>query len=163
MLEVCRSGLAKGYRHYLYGGGEGVAELLARKLMQRLPGLQVAGMHTPPFRDTMELEDADAVERINAAGPDVVWVGLSTPKQERWMAAHLGRVNAPVMVGVGAAFDFLSGRKRQAPLWVRRSGLEWLFRLASEPRRLWPRYRRYPAFVWMAALQLLKVRRFPAV
>ena len=163
MLEVCCSGLAKGYRHYLYGGGEGAAELLAQTLMQRLPGLQVAGTYTPPFRDMTDSEDEEAVERINAAGPDLVWVGLSTPKQERWMAAHVGRVKAPVMVGVGAAFDFLSGRKPQAPRWVQQSGLEWLFRLATEPKRLWPRYRKYPAFIFLAALQLLGVRQFPTV
>lgn len=163
MLEVCRSGLARGCRHYLYGGAEGVAEKLAERLNQRLPGLLIVGTHAPPFRELTDPEDRAVVEMINAARADIVWVGLSTPKQERWMAAHLERVKAPVMVGVGAAFDFLSGRKPQAPRWVQRSGLEWLFRLASEPRRLWPRYRQYPAFVWLAALQVLKVRRFPAV
>jgi N-acetylglucosaminyldiphosphoundecaprenol N-acetyl-beta-D-mannosaminyltransferase len=163
MLEVCRSGLARGWRHYLYGGAEGVAERLAESLTQRLPGLVIVGTHTPPFREMTGPEDRAVVEKINAARADVLWVGLSTPKQERWMAAHLGQVKAPVMVGVGAAFDFLSGLKPQAPRWMQRSGLEWLFRLGSEPRRLWPRYRQYPTFVWLAALQVLKVRRFPEV
>jgi N-acetylglucosaminyldiphosphoundecaprenol N-acetyl-beta-D-mannosaminyltransferase len=133
---------------------------LAGKLCSRFPGLQIAGTHTPPFRDLTPDEDNTTVEAINATRPDIVWIGLSTPKQERWMAAHLGRMRAPVMIGVGAAFDFLSGRKPQAPIWMQRSGLEWLYRLASEPRRLWPRYRQYPAFVYLAMLQLLGLRRF---
>lgn len=161
MLEVCGSGVAKGYRHFLYGGDEGVAELLADRLTQRFPGLQVVATHTPPFRPLTDEEDREVVEKINASGADIVWVGLSTPKQERWMAAHLGWVNAPVMIGVGAAFDFLSGRKPQAPRWMQHSGLEWLFRLATEPRRLWPRYRQYPLFLLLLAGQLLGLMRFP--
>ncbi|MCJ7512011.1 MAG: WecB/TagA/CpsF family glycosyltransferase, partial [Anaerolineales bacterium] len=100
------------------------------------------------------------VEQINAARPDIVWIGLSTPKQERWMAAHFGRIEAPVMIGVGAAFDFLSGRKPQAPRWMQRAGLEWLFRLASEPRRLWPRYRQYPRFVILALAQAIGFKKY---
>jgi N-acetylglucosaminyldiphosphoundecaprenol N-acetyl-beta-D-mannosaminyltransferase len=161
MLETCRGGLERGYRHYLYGGAEGVAETLATALEARFPGLQVVGTHTPPFRDLTEEEDRAIIDRINDANPDLVWVGLSTPKQERWMAAHLGRLEAPVMVGVGAAFDFLSGRKPQAPRWMQRSGLEWLFRLATEPRRLWPRYRQYPRFVLLVFAQLLGLLEFP--
>lgn len=161
MLEVCRAGVAMGYRHFLYGGDEGVAGLLADRLKERFPGLQVVGTHTPPFRPLTDAEDRQVVEKLNVSGADIVWVGLSTPKQERWMAAHLGRIDAPVMVGVGAAFDFLSGRKPQAPLWIQRSGLEWLFRLATEPRRLWPRYRQYPLFAVLAVAQLLGLKRFP--
>jgi N-acetylglucosaminyldiphosphoundecaprenol N-acetyl-beta-D-mannosaminyltransferase len=101
------------------------------------------------------------IEEIDRSHADVVWVGLSSPKQEHWMAAHLGKLDAPVLVGVGAAFDFLSGRKPQAPRWMQRSGLEWLFRLASEPRRLWPRYRKYPRFVFLALAQLMGLKRFP--
>jgi N-acetylglucosaminyldiphosphoundecaprenol N-acetyl-beta-D-mannosaminyltransferase len=161
LLEVCRHGLEKGYRHFLFGGEEGVAETLRRKLEERFPGLQIVGTWSPPFGAITEREERSTVERINAATPDVVWVGLSTPKQERWMAAHLGRLAAPVMVGVGAAFDFLSGRKHQAPRWIQRTGLEWMFRLATEPRRLWPRYRRYPLFVLLATAQLLGLKRYP--
>ena len=106
-------------------------------------------------------EDAQAVAAINASQADIVWVGLSTPKQEHWMAEHVGRVEAPVLIGVGAAFDFLSGHKPQAPRWMQRSGLEWLFRLATEPRRLWPRYRQYPLFALFAAAQLLGLKRYP--
>jgi len=161
MLETCRAGLEPGYRHFLYGGAEEVAGALAEALRARFPGLSIVGTHTPPFRDLTEAEDRSVVEQINAAGPDIVWVGLSTPKQERWMAAHLGRIQAPVMIGVGAAFDFLSGRKPQAPNWMQRSGLEWLFRLGTEPRRLWPRYRQYPWFVVLVLAQLLGLKRFP--
>jgi N-acetylglucosaminyldiphosphoundecaprenol N-acetyl-beta-D-mannosaminyltransferase len=162
MLETCRAGMQPGYRHFLYGGGEGVAGALEDRLCARFPGLQIVGSDTPPFRELTGEEDRYVVDRINTAGADIVWVGLSSPKQERWMAAHLGRIHAPVMIGVGAAFDFLSGTKPQAPKWMQRSGLEWLFRLATEPRRLWPRYRMYPAFVFLAILQLLGLRRFEA-
>jgi N-acetylglucosaminyldiphosphoundecaprenol N-acetyl-beta-D-mannosaminyltransferase len=161
MLEVCKQGVAKGYRHFLYGGGEGVAQRLRTTLAARIPGLETVGNLTPPFRELTEEEDRAVVEEINAARPDIVWVGLSTPKQERWMAGHLGRLEAPVLVGVGAAFDFLSGSKPQAPRWMQGSGLEWLFRLAREPRRLWPRYRQYPLFVLLVLAQLLGLKRFP--
>lgn len=130
----------RGYRQFYYGGGDGVADQLSRVMRQRHPALQIAGTLCPPFRPLTHDEDRAAVEVINAAQPDIVWVGLSTPKQELWMAAHQGRIMAPVMIGVGAAFDFLAGTKRQAPLWAQRSGLEWAFRLCSEPRRLWRRY-----------------------
>jgi N-acetylglucosaminyldiphosphoundecaprenol N-acetyl-beta-D-mannosaminyltransferase len=160
MLETCRKGLEAGYRHFLYGGAEGVAETLADHLRARFPRLRIVGTHTPPFRDLTPDEDRDVVNLINQASPDIVWVGLSTPKQERWMAGHLGRLEAPVLIGVGAAFDFLSGRKRQAPVWMQRGGMEWLFRLASEPRRLWPRYRHYPLFVLLAVGQLIGLGRY---
>jgi N-acetylglucosaminyldiphosphoundecaprenol N-acetyl-beta-D-mannosaminyltransferase len=161
MLAVCEAGLAKGYRHFLYGGEPGVADKLASRLRARLPGLQIVGALTPGFGQPTAEEDGREVEAIDDSRADIVWVGLSTPKQERWMAAHVGRVNAPVLIGVGAAFDFLSGRKPQAPRWMQRSGLEWLFRLATEPRRLWPRYRQYPLFVLLAVAQLLGLKRFP--
>lgn len=133
---------------YFYGGADGVAADLAAGLSARFPGFSVAGFESPPFRDLTPDEDAAAVERINASGAGVLWVGLGAPKQERWMAAHLGSVR-PVMIGVGAAFDFLTGRVRQAPRWMMGSGLEWLFRLAVEPRRLWRRYLvNNPHFLW---------------
>ena len=161
MLAFCERSVARGYRHFFYGGDEDVPELLAQELCRRFPGLQVAGTYSPPFRPLTVAEDRDIVRRLNAARPDVVWVGLSTPKQERWMAAHLGRLQAPVMIGVGAAFDFHSGRKRQAPRWMQRSGLEWLFRLLSEPRRLAGRYLvNNPGFVWNLLLQGVGARRY---
>ena len=140
MLAICERSLGQGYSHFFYGGDKGVAELLKVRLQARCPGLNVVGTYTPPFRPLTEEEDEDIVKRINTLRPDIIWIGLSTPKQEQWMAAHLGRLKAPVMIGVGAAFDFHAGLKRQAPYWMQRSGLEWLFRLVSEPRRLWYRY-----------------------
>jgi N-acetylglucosaminyldiphosphoundecaprenol N-acetyl-beta-D-mannosaminyltransferase len=126
-------------------------------LRDRFTGLRVVGTTSPPFRPLTREEDEQLVETINDADPDVVWVGLSTPKQERWMAAHVGRLRAPVLVGVGAAFDFHAGVKRQAPRWMQRSGLEWLFRLASEPRRLGRRYLvNNPSFVWGVARARLR-------
>jgi N-acetylglucosaminyldiphosphoundecaprenol N-acetyl-beta-D-mannosaminyltransferase len=160
LLAVCRHGLDRGYRHFFYGGEPGVSDLLVRRLRDRFDGLRVAGIYTPPYGQISEAEDREIVGRINASQADIVWIGISTPKQEHWMADHLGRIEAPVMVGVGAAFDFLSGRKPQAPRWMQRMGLEWLFRLAMEPRRMWPRYRQYPKFVLLVLAQLLGWRHF---
>lgn len=158
MLALCAHGLERGYRHYFYGGAEGVAGDLAHRLRERFPGLIVAGGETPPFRPLTPDEDAAAVARINAARPDVVWVGLGMPKQERWMHAHVGRIEAPALIGVGAAFDFHTGRKPQAPAWMQRTGLEWAFRLATEPRRLAGRYLRHnPRFVGLALLELMRL------
>jgi len=161
MQEVCRQGVDQGYRHFLYGGEPGVAEQLADRLTGQFPRLRIAGTYGPPFGELAPEEDRVTVERINASQPDIVWVGLGSPRQEFWMAAHLERISAPVMIGVGAAFDFLSGRKPQAPRWMQRSGLEWLFRLATEPRRLWPRYRQYPWFVVLLAAQAMKLIHVP--
>jgi N-acetylglucosaminyldiphosphoundecaprenol N-acetyl-beta-D-mannosaminyltransferase len=159
LLAACQRSLTNGYRHFFYGGNDGVADLLARRLTHRFPGLVVAGTYTPPFRPLTPEEDDDVVARINAAAPEIVWVGLSTPKQEYWMADHVGRINAPVMIGVGAAFDFHAGLKKQAPVWMQHSGLEWLFRLASEPRRLWKRYLvNNPAFISLAAQEIWRAR-----
>lgn len=153
---------ARGYRQFYYGGGEGVAEQLSRTLTRDYPGLQVVGHHCPPFREPTAQEDRQIVAQINAARPDIVWVGLSTPKQEHWMAAHLGKIEAPVMIGVGAAFDFVPGLKRQAPVWMQRHGLEWLFRLATEPRRLSRRYLSIvPRFLALAGLQLVSRPPWP--
>lgn len=140
MLAACEQSVEPGWRHFFYGGGEGVAELLTESLVLRFPGLQVAGTYTPPFRDLDDGEVVEVVEVINAARPDIVWVGLSTPKQERWMARVAARVDAPVLLGVGAAFDMNAGLLPQAPDWMQGAGLEWAYRLAREPRRLWRRY-----------------------
>ena len=161
MEAVCRDAVTRGRRHFFYGGLPGVPERLAERLTARFPGLQVVGTFSPPYRALSPAEDQEIIERINASGADLVWVGLSTPKQERWMASHVGRLRAPVLIGVGAAFDFLSGAKRQAPRWMQRSGLEWCFRLASEPRRLWRRYLvNNPVFVWNVLLQAMRIRRY---
>jgi N-acetylglucosaminyldiphosphoundecaprenol N-acetyl-beta-D-mannosaminyltransferase len=155
MLACCERSIATGYRHFFYGGGDGVADLLARRLARRFPGLAVAGTYTPPFRPLSAEEDETVVNLINEAAADIVWVGLSTPKQEYWMAQHVGRLQAPALIGVGAAFDFHAGLKPQAPVWMRNGGLEWLFRLGTEPRRLWKRYLvNNPAFLWLALQEL---------
>lgn len=161
MLAVCQSGLEKGYRHFFYGGAAGVAEDLVGRLRLRFPSLAVAGTSTPPYRDLSPEEDELIDRQVNDSQADIVWIGLGTGRQEHWMAAHRPRLQAPVLIGVGAAFDFLSGRKPQAPPWIRRAGLEWLFRLAHEPRRLWPRYREYPLFVLLVAGQWLHLRSYP--
>jgi N-acetylglucosaminyldiphosphoundecaprenol N-acetyl-beta-D-mannosaminyltransferase len=155
LLACCERSITTGYRHFFYGGAEGVADLLARRLSRRYPGLAVAGTYTPPFRALTPQEDEAVVNLINDATPDVVWVGLSTPKQEYWMAQHVGRLQAAALIGVGAAFDFHAGLKPQAPRWMQTSGLEWLFRLGTEPRRLWKRYLvNNPAFLWLAFQEL---------
>jgi N-acetylglucosaminyldiphosphoundecaprenol N-acetyl-beta-D-mannosaminyltransferase len=147
----------RGYRQFYYGGNTGVADELAATLSRTYPGLVVAGTQCPPFRPLTDAEDDDVVAQINAARPDIVWVGLSTPKQEYWMASHGARLDAPVLIGVGAAFDFLTGRKAQAPLWMQRNGLEWLFRLCQEPRRLGGRYLRIvPGFLAAVAGDLAR-------
>jgi N-acetylglucosaminyldiphosphoundecaprenol N-acetyl-beta-D-mannosaminyltransferase len=133
-----------------------VAEKLTARLQDRFPALQMSGFYAPPFRPLTADEDQAVVERINAAKPDILWVGISTPKQERWMAEHVGRLCAPVLIGVGAAFDFHAGVKKQAPRWMQKGGLEWLFRLLTEPRRLWRRYlTNNPLFLWLVLLQAL--------
>lgn len=140
MLEICGVSADRGYRHFFYGGAEGVAELLAERLEARSGGLDVVGRHCPPFRPLSDDErEADAAE-IRASGAHIVWDGLSTPKQERWMAEMAPLLPGLVLIGVGAAFDFHAGLKAQAPRWLQRSGMEWAFRLATEPRRLWRRY-----------------------
>jgi N-acetylglucosaminyldiphosphoundecaprenol N-acetyl-beta-D-mannosaminyltransferase len=148
------------YRHFFYGGALGVADRLADTLEKRY-GIQVAGTHSPPFRSLNAEEDREIVRMIRAAAPDVLWIGLSTPKQERWMYEHRSVVGVPVMVGVGAAFDINAGIKEQAPGWMREHGFEWLYRMLQEPRRLWRRYLLLgPQFVWLCTLELLRLRRF---
>jgi len=157
MREMSAVSARRGYRQFYFGGDVGVAEKLKAALTGSNPELQVVGTYSPPFRPMTPDEDGAVVDMINAARPHIVWVGLSTPKQERWMAAHLGRIEAPVMIGVGAAFDFLSGTKRQAPRWMQRHALEWLFRVCSEPQRLWRRYAYIvPAFTCLAVVELLR-------
>ena len=161
MLAVLERSVERGCRHFLYGASEATLARLQANLHARFPGLDIVGTYSPPFRPLTVNEDAAVVEMINAARPDVVWVGLSTPKQERWMAAHRDCLEAPVLVGVGAAFDFHAGVVRQAPRFIQRSGFEWLFRLTMEPRRLWRRYlRNNPAFLVCLAGQKLGFRRY---
>jgi len=147
------------YQHYFYGGSPGVADRLAEVLGQRY-GVRTVGTYSPPFRALTEEETVEVDRRIEAAAPDVVWVGLSTPKQERWMFEHRPRLTVPILAGVGAAFDFAAGIRKQAPAWVQERGIEWLFRLTQEPRRLWRRYLvTGPVFLWNVALELLNLRK----
>ena len=157
MLEMMKRSLTKGYTHFFYGGKEGVPELLRNRLLAKFPGLKVEGVLSPPFRAMSAEEESELHGLIQALSPDVIWVGLSTPKQERWMAAHVGKLNTRVMIGVGAGFDFHAGLVRQAPRWMQRISLEWFFRLLTEPRRLWRRYVfNNPKFVLMILGQLLR-------
>ncbi len=164
MLALCAHAARKGYRSFFYGGGEGVAQELATRMRQRFPQFRVAGTYTPPFRQLTEAEDREIVERINKSKADILWVGLGTAKQERWMALHAGRIEVPVMIGVGAAFDFHAGRVKQAPQWVQRSGMEWLYRLFKEPARLWRRYLiNNPLFLFHIFQQLLGLKTYPLI
>jgi N-acetylglucosaminyldiphosphoundecaprenol N-acetyl-beta-D-mannosaminyltransferase len=162
MEAVCAAGRTAGLRHYFFGGDAGVAEQLREKLTARFPGLQVVGTHTPPFRPLNPDEAAALRADVAACQPDVIWIGLSTPKQEKFMAEYAPLLDAGLLLGVGAAFDFLSGRVPQAPRWMQRSGLEWLFRLGTDPRRLWKRYLLHnPMFVLRTLGQLTGLRKYP--
>jgi N-acetylglucosaminyldiphosphoundecaprenol N-acetyl-beta-D-mannosaminyltransferase len=148
------------YRHFLYGGAPGVADQLAAVLKRKF-GARVEGVYTPPFRPLNSQEEQELFRLLQSIRPDILWVGLSTPKQETWMAKYRDRSKVPVLVGVGAAFDFLTGRASQAPVWMQEHGLEWFYRLATEPRRLWRRYLVYgPQFAWNVALELAGMKRF---
>jgi len=161
MAALSQAATTHGQPQFYLGGAEGVAEALAHTLAQRYPGLVVAGTYTPPFRDLTSEEEAAMLDRLNASGAAVIWVGLGSPKQDLWMARYRPHLRAPLLIGVGAAFDFFTGRQRQAPRWMQRSGLEWLFRLASQPGRLWRRYLVYnPKFLWHFSLQLAGLRHY---
>jgi N-acetylglucosaminyldiphosphoundecaprenol N-acetyl-beta-D-mannosaminyltransferase len=140
MLAVCRRSVTEGWTHFVYGGKAGVAEELRTNLQERFPGIQIVGTYTPPFRELTSLEDMELQEQIRQLSPDIVWIGLSTPKQERFMAQYMPRLNCKLMIGVGAAFDIHTGGLRDAPDWVKNAGLQWLHRLCQEPSRLWKRY-----------------------
>jgi N-acetylglucosaminyldiphosphoundecaprenol N-acetyl-beta-D-mannosaminyltransferase len=160
LLETFCCNTGPIYRHYFYGGGPGVADRVADALKQRYD-IRIAGTYCPPFRALTEEEEAEVERRIRAAAPDIIWVGLSTPKQERWMYEHRSRLDVPMMAGVGAAFDFIAGTAKQAPEWMRENGLEWLFRLTHEPRRLWRRYLGLgPRFAWNVGLEILGLKKF---
>jgi N-acetylglucosaminyldiphosphoundecaprenol N-acetyl-beta-D-mannosaminyltransferase len=160
MLEIMRRSVNKGYAHFFYGGKDGVPELLQNLLIQKFPGLCIVGTMSPPFRPMTEEEEKDLETTIQRLSPDIIWVGLSTPKQERWMADHINRLNTKVMVGVGAAFDFHAGLLRQAPPWMQKIGAEWFFRLCMEPTRLWKRYlKNNPRFIFKFLGQVLSSRK----
>jgi N-acetylglucosaminyldiphosphoundecaprenol N-acetyl-beta-D-mannosaminyltransferase len=161
MANLCERSVAKGYRHFLYGGKEGVAEELRAELTRRFPGLQIVGTYTPPFRPLNAEEQNDLRLQLETSQADVLWCGLSTPKQERFISSYYDRMPVKLMVGVGAAFDLLSGNLDEAPDWMKKSGLQWLYRLIKEPRRLWRRYLiNNPKFAWLTLLQLTGLRGF---
>jgi N-acetylglucosaminyldiphosphoundecaprenol N-acetyl-beta-D-mannosaminyltransferase len=140
MLRICEEAAKSEWRCFLYGGKENTLKLLKKSLVQRFPSLNIVGTYSPPFRAMTKEEDNEICGIINAAKPDIVWVGLGAPKQEIWMYEHKDKLDVSVLHGVGAAFDFISGQISQAPRWMMKAGMEWFFRLCTEPRRLWKRY-----------------------
>lgn len=161
LWDFCRQTHEMGYRHFFLGGAPGVPEALAAKLKRPFPRLNVVGICSPPFRPLTADEDAQQIEMIRAAAPDVLWVGLGCPKQERWMYEHCERLCVPVLVGVGQAFNIHSGHSKRAPAWLSEHGLEWLYRLLAEPKRLWRRYLVYNSqFIVCESLELLGLKQF---
>jgi N-acetylglucosaminyldiphosphoundecaprenol N-acetyl-beta-D-mannosaminyltransferase len=159
MLEVFRRKEFAQATHFFYGGREGIARELRDKIQQQFPWVRIVGTYTPPFRDLSDSEEAELITSIAAVKPDIIWVGIGCPKQEIFMARYLPNLETKLMFGVGAAFDFHTGRIRDCAGWIKRAGLQWLHRLLQDPRRLWRRYlSTNPAFLWHITLQLLKVR-----
>jgi N-acetylglucosaminyldiphosphoundecaprenol N-acetyl-beta-D-mannosaminyltransferase len=157
MQKICEISQKKGYRNYLYGSSPDVLSKLSDKLNIKYPNLVISGSFSPPFRKLTKDEDNKIVTDINSSNPDIVWVGLGSPKQDLWMHEHRHKINAPVMIGVGAAFDFIAGTKPQAPRWMRKVGLEWFFRLMTEPKRLWRRYLvNNTLFIWYVGVEMVQ-------
>ena len=153
MGEIFEISVKKGYRHYFYGSKEETLELLYQKLTSNYPGIQIAGMYSPPFRPMTEGEDKVIIERINETKPDFVWVGLGAPKQEKWMAAHQGKIDG-LMLGVGAGFDYYAENIKRAPMWMQKHNLEWVYRLVQDPKRLFKRYwSTNTKFIWNAMIR----------
>jgi len=164
MLDVCAASVEPGYTHFLYGGVEGVAEQLKAELTRKFPGLRVVGTYTPPFRLLNAEENENLKSQVAALRPDFFWVGLSTPKQERFMAEYLPKLDTRVMVGVGAAFDMHTGRATDSPDWIKNAGLQWLHRLLQEPSRLWKRYLiNNPIFIYKMTSQLLGLTKYESM
>ena len=161
MLELCRSSIVTRHTHFLYGGNPGVARKLKRNLEQMFPGIRIVGTYTPPFRSLNRTEERELKATFARLRPDITWVGLSTPKQDRFMAEYISKLDTKIMIGVGAAFDIHTGRLRDCPAWMKPMGLQWLHRLWQEPTRLWRRYLYCnPSFLFHVALQLTRVRRY---
>lgn len=153
MGEIFKISAKKGYRHYFYGSKQETLELLEKKLKENYPGIKIAGMYSPPFRPLTEDEDKAVIERINEANPDFVWIGLGAPKQEKWMAAHQGKIDG-LMLGVGAGFDYYAENIKRAPMWMQKHNLEWVYRLVQDPKRLFKRYwSTNTKFIWNAMIR----------
>lgn len=153
MGEIFKISVENGYRHYFYGSKEETLKQLQQKLEEHYPGIQIAGMYSPPFRALTEDEDKTVIEKINETKPDFVWIGLGAPKQEKWMAAHQGKING-LMLGVGAGFDYYAENIKRAPKWMQKSNLEWLYRLIQDPKRLFKRYLYTNSkFIWNAIIK----------
>lgn len=164
MFEYCKHGIEKGLRHFFYGGADGVAVRLAAKLHQQIPGIRIVGTYSPPFRPLTQEEEWAIKSRIEQSKTDVLWLGLGAPKQERWMAEHVGKINVPLMLGVGAAFDFHSGTRKWAPVWIRKAGLEWVYRMFTGGRRVFWRNAKFESLftliiIKQAMLNLLSWRK----
>jgi N-acetylglucosaminyldiphosphoundecaprenol N-acetyl-beta-D-mannosaminyltransferase len=163
MLEVFRRAEFASYTHFFYGGEPGVAEQLRKRFMCQFPWAQVVGTYTPPFRDLTREEERHLIEKIRKLRPDMIWVGISTPKQERFMYRYLPVLDTTLMFGVGAAYDFHTGRIKDSPQWVKTIGMQWFHRLLQDPRRLWKRYlRNNSAFLWQIGAQLTGIKTYTA-
>lgn len=162
MNQICQEGMARGLKHYFYGGTQETLNQLVEKLKLKFADIQIAGTYSPGYLQVGDEESLSVIERMNQSGADILWVGLGSPKQDYWMAQHRFKITIPVMIGAGAAFDFLAGVKPQAPRWMQRSGLEWIFRLLTEPKRLWRRYLLgNPRFVYLILMrEIFKRPRF---
>lgn len=162
MLRVFEASQESGQTHFLLGGRPGIAEELAANLTRQFPAARIVGTYTPPFRDLTQSEQTQLAALLRNCNPDIIWLGISTPKQDLFMQEFCGRLPGRVMVGVGAAYDFHTGRLRDSPRWVKRAGLQWLHRLSQEPRRLWWRYLKTNSFFLLfALLALLRIKKFP--
>lgn len=158
MLRICALSPEKSYKHFFYGGNDGVADQLKEALTRRFPGLNVVGTYTPPFRPLTPEEEADLIRKVAEVKPDFFWVGLSTPKQERFMDQYIAKLDTKVMLGVGAAFDIHTGRIKDAPYWMKLTGTQWMHRIYQDPKRLWKRYLvNNPKFVYRIVLELLGI------
>lgn len=161
MMSVCEATENSSYKHFIYGGAPGVAERLCSRLREKFQNLNIVGMYTPPFRRLNKKEETAFIQTIDKVAPTIIWVGLSNPKQEYFMAEYLSKLNTTLMIGVAAAFDFHSGSKRQAPYWIQRSGFEWLYRLIHNPAHLWKRYlKNNPLFILRFLAQITGLKKY---